>query len=125
MPSPARDLVDIDQYLDVWREENGYASLSISVSRGCPYGCDWRQDAVNGPNLRQRSPQAVAAEMKMLNETYQIDRLRVVDDVDGLSQEWLDEWAAAAKENNAVIPFEALYDLERQDIPLLDVRDSL
>ncbi len=125
MPLPARDLIDVDKYLDVWRDENGYTSLSISVSRGCPYGCDWCQDAVNGPVMRQRSPQAVAAEMKVLKETYQIDRLRVVDDVDGFSREWLEEWAAAAQENNAVIPFEALYDLERQDIPLLDVRDSL
>lgn len=125
LPMPARDLVDVDKYLETWREENGYASLSISVSRGCPYGCEWCRDAVNGPELRQRSPKNVAAEMKKLKELYQIDRLRVVDDVDGLDREWLEAWAAAAEEQGAVIPFEALYDLERQDIPLLDVRDSL
>jgi len=125
LPMPARDLVDMDQYLDVWRDENGYASVSISVSRGCPYGCEWCQDAVNGPQLRQRSPESVAAEMKALKETYQIDRLRVVDDVDGIEQEWLEAWAAAAEKDEAVILFEALYDLQRQDVPMLDVRDSL
>lgn len=125
LPTPARDLVDMDKYLEAWREENGYASLSISVSRGCPYGCEWCQDAVNGPDLRIRSPENVAAEMKALKETFQIDRLRVVDDVDGLSREWLEDWAAAAEEQDAVIPFEALNDLERQDVPMLDVRDSL
>ena len=61
----------------------------------------------------------------MLKETYQVDRLRVVDDVDGLSREWLESWAEAADAEEAVIPFEALYDLERKDIPMLDVRDTL
>ena len=125
LPEPARDLVDVDRYLEVWREENGYASLSISVARGCPYGCEWCQDAVHGPELRLRSPESVAAEMKMLKETYQVDRLRVVDDVDGLSREWLESWAESAQAEEAVIPFEALYDLERKDIPMLDVRDTL
>ncbi len=125
LPLPARDLVDMEQYLDTWRDENGYTSLTISTMRGCPYGCDWCQDAVHGQQFRQRSPQNVAAEMKVLKETYQIDRLRVVDDVDGISRVWLDDWATAAKTAEAVIPFEALNDLERQDIPMLDVRDTL
>ena len=51
--------------------------------------------------------------------------MRVVDDVDGIDRDWLETWAGAAKEQDAVIPFEALNDLERQDIPMLDVRDSL
>jgi hypothetical protein len=63
--------------------------------------------------------------MKLLKETYQIDRLRLVDDVDGISREWLENWAEAAAAAEAVIPFEALNDLKRQDIPMLDVRDTL
>ena len=125
LPLPARDLIDMDRYLDTWREENGYSSLTISTSRGCPYGCDWCRDSVHGQSFRQRSPQSVAAEMKQLKETYDIDRLRVVDDVDGLEREWVEGWAEAAAEADAAIPFEALYNLERQDLPMLDVRDSL
>ena len=125
LPLPARDLIDMDKYLELWQDENGYSSVSISVSRGCPYGCEWCQDAANGPELRQRSPDNVAREVRALKDTYQIDRLRVVDDVDGLDREWLEEWAVAADAEDAVIPFEALYDLERQDIPMLDVRDTL
>ena len=26
LPPPARDLIDVDHYLEVWREQNGYAS---------------------------------------------------------------------------------------------------
>lgn len=125
LPLPARDLIEMERYLDTWREENGYASLTIATSRGCPYGCDWCRDSVHGQRFRQRSPESVAAEMKLLKETYDIDRLRVVDDVDGIERAWIEEWAATAEEMEAAIPFEALYDLERQDLPMLDVRDSL
>ena len=125
LPLPARDLIDMDRYLHLWREINGYTSLTISTARGCPYGCEWCQDAVHGADFRQRSPESVAAEMKLLKETYQIDRLRVIDDVDGIPRDWLEEWAEAAEELDAVIPFEALNELERKDIPLLDVQDCL
>lgn len=125
LPLPARDLIDMDRYLDTWREENGYSSLTIATSRGCPYGCDWCRDSVHGQDFRQRSPESVAAEMKQLKETYDIDRLRVVDDVDGIERDWVEGWAEAANAADAAIPFEALYDLERQDLPMLDVRDTL
>ena len=63
--------------------------------------------------------------MKVINDTYDVTRLRMVDDVDGLEREWLEEWAEASEALGAAMPFEALNDLSRQDIPLLDVRDSL
>ena len=125
LPLPARDLIDMDRYLDTWRATNGYSSLTVSTARGCPYGCEWCQDAVYGTSYRQRSPESVAREMKMLKETYQIDRLRIVDDVDGIDREWFDSWAEAAEQLDAAIPFEALEELERQDLPLLDVRSCL
>ncbi|MGD2158705.1 MAG: cobalamin-dependent protein [Anaerolineales bacterium] len=125
LPFPARDLIDIQQYLNFWRERNGYASLSISVARGCPYGCKWCQDSVHGQDFRQRSPQNVAAEVKALMETYQIDRLRVVDDVDGIPLEWFETWEEAAEEQGGGLPFEALYQVERQDVPMMDIRDIL
>lgn len=125
LPLPARDLIDMEKYLEFWREQNGYASLSISIARGCPYGCEWCQDAVHGGELRLRSPESVASEVKTLKDTYNIDRLRVVDDVDGIERGWIEAWNEAAESEDAVIPFEALYEVQRQDVPMLDIRDSL
>ena len=125
LPLPARDMVDIDKYLQVWREHKGYASLSISVSRGCPYGCKWCADSVHGQEFRIRSAESVVAEVKSLMQTYNVDRLRVVDDVDGIDAGWITDWADVAIKEQAVLPFEALYEVERQDIPMLDIRDSL
>ena len=108
------------------RTEEEWAAWQIE--RATKSGSDWFEKAVNGVERQVEELKRYAeryAEMKTLKETYQIERLRPVDDVDGLSREWLEEWAAAAHENDAVISFEALYDLERQDILLLDVRDTL
>lgn len=125
LPLPARDLIDMERYLQTWEDQNGYSSMTIATSRGCPYGCEWCRDSVHGQAFRQRSPESVAAEMAVLKNTYNIDRLRMVDDVDGIERAWFDEWASKAEAVDATIAFEALNDLERQDLPLLDVRDSL
>lgn len=125
LPLPARDLIDMDNYLDVWREYQGYTSVTISVARGCPYGCKWCEDAVHGQEFRTRSPESVVSEVKALMDTYDIDRLRVVDDIDGIDHQWIEDWAKAAEIEEAVLLFEPLYESKRQDVPMLDIRDSL
>lgn len=125
LPLPARDLIDMDRYLEQWQNDNGYTSITVATTRGCPYACDWCRDSVHGDGFRQRSPESVAAEMKLLKQDYGVESIRMVDDVDGIDREWIDQWARAANELDAVIPFEALNKLDRTDLPLLDVRDSL
>ncbi len=125
LPLPARDLIDMDRYLETWRDTAGYSSLTIATSRGCPSGCGWCRHAVHGNGFRQRSPGSVAAEMKAIKDAYDVTRLRVVDDVDGLGRDWLEAWARESEAVGAAIPFEALGELSRTDIPLLDVRDAL
>lgn len=125
LPLPARDLIDMDRYLHQWQEDNGYTSITIATGRGCPFGCDWCRDSVHGDGFRQRSPENVAAEMRELKLQYGVSSVRVVDDVDGLDREWIEQWADAAESLDAVIPFEALNQLSRTDLPLLEVQDSL
>jgi len=125
LPLPARDLIDMERYAEMWRETKGYSSVTISTSRGCPFGCVWCRDSVHGTDFRQRSPASVAAEVKHLRDCFDVDRLRVVDDVDAIDRSWLDSWQREAETIGAVVPFGALNDVERQDIPMLDVRDSL
>lgn len=125
LPVPARDMIDMDQYLSFWLENYGYSSLTITVARGCPYGCEWCAESVHGATFRQRSPESVVAEVKALMEAYDIDRLRVVDDVDGIERDWFEVWEETAEAEGAVVPFEALNDLKRKDIPMLDIRAPL
>lgn len=125
LPLPARDLIDMDRYLRTWEDQNGYSSVTIATSRGCPFGCEWCRDAVHGDGFRQRSPESVAAEVAAISEAYDVDRLRFVDDVDGIDRSWFDEWAAESDRVGVAVPFEPLNESERADLPLLDVRDSL
>ncbi len=125
LPTPARDLIDMDRYLDEWQESSGYSSITIATTRGCPYGCEWCKGAVHGTNFRQRSPESVAAEVKELAETYGVDRLRMVDDVEGIDRSWFEAWRDESVANGSVVPFEPLNAIEIADLPLLDVQDSL
>lgn len=125
LPDPARDLIDMDRYLDAWRSSAGYASLTVSTSRGCPHGCGWCRDAVHGDGFRQRSPENVAAEVAAITAAYDIDNVRLVDDVDALDAAWFHEWADHLAELDSSVPFEPLDRPTRTDLPLLEVRDSL
>lgn len=125
LPLPARDLIDMDRYLHQWEQDNGYTSITVATSRGCPFGCDWCRDAVHGDEFRQRSPESVAAEIKLLKDEFGVESIRMIDDVDALDRSWFDKWAVAVEQLDAVVPFEALNRLQRTDLPLLEVRDSL
>ncbi|MGH1492909.1 MAG: B12-binding domain-containing radical SAM protein [Acidimicrobiales bacterium] len=124
LPLPARDLIDMDRYLQDWEDRHGYSSMTIATARGCPFGCRWCRDSVHGEGFRQRSPESVAAEVEALSKTYDVERLRVIDDVDGIDRTWFEDWAAAS-DPDTTIPFEPLNESARADLPLLDVRDSL
>lgn len=126
LPEPARDLIDMDRYLDAWEAAAGYRSLTVSVSRGCARpGCPHCTDAVHGTGYRERSPGDVVAELAALSDRYVVDRLRLVDDVDAMDRAWFDELAAEAARAGLDVRFEALSDLTRTDLPLLDVQDTL
>lgn len=125
LPHPARDLIDLERYLDAWDEASGYRSVTIATSRGCPRDCQWCREGVHGAGFRQRSPASVAAEVADIAERHAVGRIRLVDDVDGLDRTWLEAWADALTEVGSPVPYEALYDLERTDLPLLEVQDTL
>lgn len=125
LPLPARDLIDMDRYLHQWKADSGYTSITVATTRGCPYGCEWCADAVHGDGYRQRSPESVAAELRHLEDTYGVESIRLVDDVDGIERDWLDAWAAEVTAVDATLTFEPLNRIDATDLPLLEVRDSL
>lgn len=125
LPPPARDLIDMDRYFEVWEESRGYTSITVSTSRGCPFGCEWCVDAVHGTDFRQRSPESVAAEVRDLEERYGPESIRLVDDISGIDREFFDRWSAEAERLESTTNFEPLNKVVVDDLPLLEVRDSL
>ncbi len=120
LPFPARDLIDVETYLETWEKSHGYRSLTLSLSRGCPdLDCPYCADAVMGAGLRIRSVGNVVAEMLHLQAEYAIDRFRFVDDLNRLDPEWLRELGEAMAEAGVDIPYEGLNTIVHEGLPML------
>ena len=82
IPLPAWDLIDFDRYAKVrnfMSLQKGKRYATIFTSRGCPFLCTYCHD-IFGKQFRWRSPENVAAEVKLLREMG-VDELEIVDDI--------------------------------------------
>jgi len=120
LPYPAREKIDMQPYLDTWKDNHGMSAMTVSTQRGCPYTCKWCSTAVYGQSYRRRSPHLVAEELKYLKDTYNPDSIWFVDDVFTVSHKWLEEFATAVKEMDAMIPFECITRADRMTEEVID-----
>jgi anaerobic magnesium-protoporphyrin IX monomethyl ester cyclase len=105
LPLPAWDLVDVEVYRREWQAAHGRFSWSMVTSRGCPYGCNWCAKPIFGRRYAQRSPAAVAEEMKRLREEVKPDHIWFADDIFGLTPEWIRDFAREVAQRGARTPF--------------------
>ncbi|MDQ7023958.1 MAG: radical SAM protein [Anaerolineae bacterium] len=108
MPFPAWDLVDRDKYRAIWYENHGYFSMNLVTTRGCPFHCNWCAKPIWGQKYNSRSPLTVVQEMKWLKENFQPDHIWFVDDIMGIRDLWIEEFADLLDEHDAHIPFKSL-----------------
>jgi anaerobic magnesium-protoporphyrin IX monomethyl ester cyclase len=105
LPFPAWDLLDIESYRAAWMNAHGRLSWNMVASRGCPFGCNWCAKPIFGRRYVQRSPDNVALEMRKLKDTVRPDHVWFADDIFGLTENWIVEFAAAVEGLDARIPF--------------------
>ncbi len=117
LPFPAWDLIDVPRYKKRWYKHNGYYSMNMATTRGCPYHCNWCAKPLWGQRYNVRSPENVAAEMKWLKETYQPDHIWFADDIMGLKPGWLPRFADLLAKHETKVPFKCL---SRADLLLRD-----
>ena len=108
LPFPAWDLVDVETYRSIWLKRQGYFSMNMVTTRGCPFHCNWCAKPIWGQRYHSRSPENVAAEMKWLKETYHPDHIWFADDILGLKPGWLPRFAEAVRAQGSRIPFKCL-----------------
>src|SRR5215831_1672416 len=85
IPLPAWDLIDFDRYAKVRNMMallRGKRYAPIFTSRGCPYLCTYCHD-IFGKTFRFRSPENVAAEVKLLKDLG-VDELETAEDEGGV-----------------------------------------
>lgn len=120
LPTPARDLLEIEPYHNLWRQHHGYTSVTIAATRGCDCE-DECGDCIPsnfGVQIRYRQPAAVAAEMKAIEATHTVDRFRLVDDLEALGAEWLIALGTAMQAAGVQTPYEGLKPLHFGELPM-------
>lgn len=121
LPFPNRQKIDLQRYLDAWKQAHGQSTLSISTQRGCPYTCRWCSTAVYGQSYRRRSPQNVADEIEWLQKTWDFDLIWFVDDVFTVSYKWLGDFNGELKKRGLKIRFECITRADRLNADTIGV----
>jgi anaerobic magnesium-protoporphyrin IX monomethyl ester cyclase len=119
---PARDLIDLDQYRTAWKASQGYFSLNLVASRGCPYRCNWCAKPIYGDSFAVRSARSVAEEMRQLKCDLGAEHLWFADDIFGLRAKWVRELAIEVERLGAAVPFKMQ---SRVDLMTLDTVRAL
>jgi radical SAM superfamily enzyme YgiQ (UPF0313 family) len=119
-PWPDRDAIDLDRYLQTWRDHHGGSSISLVTSRGCPFTCRWCSHDVYGRSHRRRRVDEVADEVAHLVERYQPDQLWFTDDVFTLNRPWVAALASELDRRGLRIPFECISRADRIDESVAD-----
>jgi len=105
LPMPAWDLVDIEPYRKCWLTNEGYFSMNMGTTRGCPFKCNWCAKPIYGNRYNSRSAENVVAELKYLKEKFQFDHIWFCDDIFGLKPGWVQEFAALIEKEGLQFKF--------------------
>lgn len=102
---PAWDLVDMDLYKKNWIIKNGYFSLNLTTTRGCPFKCNWCAKPIYGNRYNSRSPENVVEEIKLLVSKYHSTHFWFCDDIFGLKPGWIKTFSELIQKENLKIKF--------------------
>jgi radical SAM superfamily enzyme YgiQ (UPF0313 family) len=122
LPLPARDLIPMERYAEIWKNAHGIKSTNIVTSRGCPFRCNWCAKPIYGNSFALRSAQCVAEEIEILKKQYGIEHLWFADDVFALNKHWIQDFATAVEAKGCAIPFKIQ---SRADLMTVETVDAL
>ncbi len=104
-PLPAWEKMSLEPYREMWRRSQGYFSLNISTSHGCPYRCNWCAKPLYGRTYKALPPEQAARHFHYLAVELGAEHLWVTDDIFGLKPGWLKAFADALEALNLHIPY--------------------
>jgi len=121
LPFPDRAAIDLQKYVETWRQYHGMGAVSLITSRGCPYSCTWCSHSVYGKTLRKRSAPFVVDEVESILASCRPDMLWYADDVFNINHKWFFEYAAELKRRGIKIPFECICRADRMNEEIVRV----
>lgn len=105
LPSPAWDLIDIDQYRQRWLDHHGYFSLNMVTTRGCPYKCNWCAKPIYGNRYNVHAPDRVVNELERYVSEFKVDHVWFCDDIFGLKPNWVQAFNQLVAEKELVFRY--------------------
>ncbi|MBK7632448.1 MAG: B12-binding domain-containing radical SAM protein [Ignavibacteriales bacterium] len=100
LPMAAWDLINIDEYKNIWLAHKKYFSLNIATTRGCPFKCNWCAKPIYGNRYNVRSPKNVVDEIQFLQKSFGVNHFWMCDDIFGLKPGWVHEFRDIIKQRN-------------------------
>ncbi|MEO9965943.1 MAG: radical SAM protein [Reichenbachiella sp.] len=92
LPQPAWDLIEVDKYKTIWKNNGKPPYLNIATTRGCPYKCNWCAKPIYGTRYNSRSPQRVVDEIEYHAIHNQVNHFWMCDDIFGLKPGWVQQF---------------------------------
>lgn len=105
LPMPAWDLLDVAPYRAIWQRSQGFFSLNVATTRGCPFKCNWCAKPIYGNRYHSRSPEHVVREIAWLHAHFAPDHLWMCDDIFGLKPGWVPAFDKAMAAAGLRIPY--------------------
>lgn len=105
LPLPAWDLVNIAPYKEIWLRSQGFFSLNMATTRGCPFKCNWCAKPIYGNRYNSRSPEHVVNELQLLYASYEPDHIWFADDIFGLKPGWVQRFREVLNERGITIRY--------------------
>lgn len=105
LPSPAWDLINMEEYKNRWQSKHGYFSLNISTTRGCPFHCNWCAKPIYGNRYSVHSPEHVAGELEFLINKFGVSHFWMTDDIFGLKPQWIQQFSKEIQDKKIKIKY--------------------
>ena len=105
LPHPAWDLIQLSEYKQRWINQNGYFSMNISTTRGCPFHCNWCAKPIYGNRYNVHSPEWVIEEIKFLMREFGATHFWMTDDIFGLKPGWINRFAELVEKEKLKLRF--------------------
>jgi radical SAM superfamily enzyme YgiQ (UPF0313 family) len=81
IPRPARELLDMEKYINNWGKILGVRTTQMISSRGCQFSCRFCDRTIFGRKIRFISSGRVIEEMKQLYDKYKVESIYFEDDL--------------------------------------------
>ncbi|PKH50791.1 radical SAM protein [Tenacibaculum sp. Bg11-29] len=104
-PMPAWDLINVNDYKNIWEEGGKEFSLNMVTTRGCPFKCNWCAKPIYGNRYNSHSPEYIVAHISYLQKNFGVKKFWMCDDIFGLKPQWVQEFNTLLKQENLIINY--------------------